>query len=193
MRLAAFDPRVRTLSGLAYSARQRYLSALHCQAKQMGRLRGLPFADGNWNRLGRLRGFRGLGQGDVAFEPTMYDPGNTLTPPTPAPGQPLFLLPQAINPQTGLPVSVSPIDTTMYNPTTGLTAPSAVPLSSAPGQPALTAAQVAQQAASITSLIANPSPNVVPNTTLGIPNQYFVYGGVALLGVMLLGSLGRKR
>jgi hypothetical protein len=62
--LSAFDPRVRTLNGMAaarFMARQRYLQGLACacQQQQLGRLRG-------------LRGLRGLGRfGRIGDDPSM--------------------------------------------------------------------------------------------------------------------------
>lgn len=200
MRLAAFDPRVRTLNGMAYSARQRYLNALGCPPAQkmgrlrgLGRLRGIPFADGNWDRLA---GLGRLGQGDVEFEPTTYDPGNLLVPPpdtSSAPPSFSTLLPGWQMPQP----SAATLTPTTYDPTTGLIAPiMSMPASSSPGQPSLTAAQVAATASAIAPQVAaltlQPA-GVAPSTIAGIPTSYFVYGGIAFLGVILFGSMSKKR
>jgi hypothetical protein len=215
MRLAAFDSRVRTLNGLAaaFSNRQRYLSALacmECQAKQMaglrglGRLRGIPFADGTWNRLSGLRGitfadgnwnrlsaFGRLGQGDIEFEPTTFDPSGGLVPPTPSVDTSVPpLLPGWQMPQP----SAASLQTTSSPITGTLIAPSSLPASSSPGQPSLTAAQVAAQIQAASTLLpSTPAPVAAPGTWFGIPNSYFLYGGIAFVGLTLLGSIGKKR
>jgi hypothetical protein len=221
MRLAAFDPRVRTLNGLAaaFSNRQRYLSALacmECQAKQMAglrglaRLRGITFADGNWNRLSGFRGitfadgnwnrlsaFGRLGQGDIEFEPvtpidtTSFPISGDLIPPTPSADTSVPFLPGWQMPTP----SAAALTPSTYDPTTGLVPPSSLPASSSPGQPSLTAAQVAAQIqAARTLLPAAPAQIVQPGTILGVPpSTYLYWAGLGLLGVVVLSGLGKKR
>jgi hypothetical protein len=229
MRLARFDTRVRTLNGLAaaFSNRTRYLNALGCtacQPQKMGRLRslrGLPFADGNWNRMSGLRGLPfadgnwnrmaglgRLGQGDTEFEPgfggnpttpidtSTYDPSGGLIQPTyaPLPSSPYSTMLPGFTPPNAATLTPS-----TYDPTTGLIAPTAtLPASSSPGQPSLTAAQVAATAAAVAPQVAAltllPSQAAAAaNTTFGIPNSYLLYGGAIFAGLMLLGGMSKKR
>jgi hypothetical protein len=157
---------------------------------------------------------RGLGQDD----PTMYDPGGDLIPPSSSSGSGDIgpLLP-SIGP-------VTPIDTTMYDPSTGLVAPvstltqqdqalaqlyqsSVAAGTMTPAQAASAIAQLSAGAAAVAKAATGVSPSVAPKVALpavatspsiltsqtllpgsGIPDIAII-GGV---GILLVAMMGKK-
>jgi hypothetical protein len=188
-RLAAFDPRTRSLSGLrAFDPRIRSLSGFG------GRGIGCTECSRTVG-LGRLSRMARLGD-DSTFADNIYldtgvvlpQPGTIATsdasyPSTlgPAPGvnygalSPQQQVAQAAYGTTNL-LQLSPAQSAAIM---------AAVSPSASGVPALTAAQIA-------AIRSAAPPGVSSGTILGIPTSYFLWGGVGLVALSLLGS-GKRR
>jgi hypothetical protein len=186
MRLAAFDPRTRSLSGLrAFDPRIRSLSGFggrgigctECSHKMgLGRLSRMARLGDAADDIFLDTGIIVPTPGDVATSDAPYS--NTLTPP-PGPNygiSPQQQIAQAAYGTTNL-LQLSPAQSAAIMAVVG---PSATSV------PALTAAQIA----AIRS--AAPPGISAPGTLLGIPTSYFLYVGVGLVALSLLGS-GKRR
>jgi len=191
MRLAAFDPRTRSLSGLrAFDPRIRSLSGFggprlgctECSHKMgLGRLSRMARLGDDSTFTGPENIFLDTGVivpdvGSVATSDAPYS--NTLTPP-PGPNygiSPQQQIAQAAYGTTNL-LQLSPAQSAAIMAAVGPGASSV---------PALTAAQIA-------AIRSAAPPSVVPSgTLLGIPTSYFLWGGVGLVALSLLGS-GKRR
>jgi len=154
---------------------------------------------------GISRRLNGLGDDTVSLDPTIYDPGNTLTAPTFTDPYANYVIPINLTPQ-------APIDTSMVASSSSLIAPTFNPVSQPLNlAPAAAAAAAANQLAAGLKSIFSPSPRVsaIPTTTVvgtatpgtsaasflnqqsipGIPNTLLL-GGAALLLVV---GMGKKR
>jgi hypothetical protein len=192
MRLGAFDPRVRGLSRLGklrmFDPRIRSLSGFggpRLGCTECSHTIGL----GRLSRMSRLgddltpaeQVFLDTGvfipqPGDISTTDATYS--NTLTPPAgPNYGiSPQQQVAQAAYGTTNL-LQLSPAQSAAIMAAVG---------PSASAVPALTAAQIA-------AIRSAAPPSVVPSgTLLGIPTSYFLYAGVGLAALMLLGS-GKRR
>lgn len=179
--LMAYHPRRRYLSLGAYHPRRRYLSgcgcggAFTCTCKQATRLIG---------PLGDDIAPPDISAGAPPVSPTLF---SELQPPIPAPPPGSVYGPvmpgQQINPAAAN-AAISPQAPVL--PASALAMPVAPAISY--GAPASMAPAYA-----ITGGGALASP---PGTLFGIPTQYFVYGGLGLVALTVLGGMkkgGRRR
>lgn len=192
MSLFSFDPRRSYLNG--YYAANFVLPTSAPVGPRLGRY-------GRFGFDARRRYLSGMGDDPTMYDPgntlippsvgdpSMYDPGNTLTPPvyTP-PSVPLILVPSSAG------------DPSMYNPTTPLTPPpgysSGSPASAVAAASASAAAAASALAARNRAAIVNPQalqPSLLTQQSIaGVPNSYLFVG---IGGILLLSMLsgGKKR
>lgn len=195
--LDAYNPRERHLTGLgAHWPRRRYLTGLGAFHPRRRYLSGCGCGCGGGCGCGVQRMIGPLGD-DIA-------PPN-IGPDTSAPGSPgLFastggnistlMLPPPPGTPYGPAVPVGMINTLPVTPPT----PVAGAMGPAPAAPAISygSAQAVEQMYASSLVRPGAAPASVPGTLLGIPTQYFVYGGLGLVGLTLLGSMkkgGRRR
>ena len=182
-KLGAYNPRQRYLSGMgAYNPRTRYLTGLSTRA-----LTGLGIRGMGLRGMGCARCVSPLGQDIDAG--ALDDPLNLLTPDAGTPG----LIPGTVM-APGDVVTGTDITSTGY----GL--PSAIPAQSgaSPIIPLITAAVGAAPAIAYAAG-KSPYPSTLPpgivaaqpNTVGGIPTNYLIYGGLALVALVALGGMKR--
>jgi hypothetical protein len=193
--LGAHDPRRRYLTGLgAYNPRQRYLSAYNPRVRYLSNLMD----------AGRRHGISGLGcDAGLGCRRCVSPLGQDIDTSEIDPGQSL------------IPIDTSTFSTTEIAPGTTLVSPPAnySSLTTGPGYTAIPGQSnasplipIVQAAAGAAPAIAyatgkSPYPSALPGgivgtkaapgTIAGIPSQYLIYGGVALLLVTALGASRR--